>query len=55
VAAVAEFTDQIGYDPVLLAVLAAGLVLEAGGPVFVAVLSRGEFEQAVQMETSSQS
>ena len=55
VAAVAEFTDRIGYDPVLLGDLAAGRVLEAGGPVFGAVLSRGEFEQAVQMEARSQS
>ena len=44
VAVVAAFVDQIGYDPVRLAGLRAGRVLQPGGPVFGAVISRPEFE-----------
>ena len=44
---IAALVDRIGYDPVRLASLRAGRVLQPGGPVFGAVLTRPEFEQAV--------
>ena len=47
VAVIAELVDQLGYDPVSLAGLRAGRVLEPGGPVFGVVLERAEFEQAI--------
>jgi len=47
VAVIAELVDQLGYDPVTLAGLRAGRVLEPGGPVFGVVLERAEFEQAI--------
>lgn len=47
VAAVAEFVDRIGYDPVRLPSLEAGQVLQPGGPVFGLVLKLAEFEQAI--------
>jgi 8-hydroxy-5-deazaflavin:NADPH oxidoreductase len=50
VAAVAEFIDQIGYDPVQLESLRDGQVLQPGGPVFGLVLTRPEFERAVGAE-----
>jgi len=46
-AAVAEFVDGIGYDPVRLPSLAAGQVLQPGGPVFGRVLLRPEFDLAI--------
>jgi 8-hydroxy-5-deazaflavin:NADPH oxidoreductase len=46
VALVAEFLDRIGYDPVSLPGLAAGRILEPGGPVFGLVLPRAEFAEA---------
>jgi hypothetical protein len=46
-AAVADFLDRIGYDPVHLPGLRAGRVLQPGGSVFGVVLTRPEFEQAV--------
>jgi predicted dinucleotide-binding enzyme len=46
--AIAGLVDQIGYDPVLLDSLRAGRVLQPGGPVFGAVLSRPEFGRAVR-------
>jgi predicted dinucleotide-binding enzyme len=48
--AVAEVIERIGYDAVRLDSLSAGRVLEPGGPVFGASLSRDEFEAAVDAE-----
>jgi predicted dinucleotide-binding enzyme len=45
--AIAQVIDRIGYDPVLLGSLRAGRVLQPGGPVFGAVLTRPEFERAI--------
>ena len=53
VAAIAGLTDRIGYDPVRLGSLRAGRVLQPGGPVFGAVLTRREFEQAVREDAGS--
>jgi hypothetical protein len=47
---VAEFIDRIGYDPVRLDSLRAGRLLQPGGPVFGASLSRAEFERATHAE-----
>ena len=47
VSLVASVIDRIGYDPVILRSLSAGRVLQPGGPVFGAVLTRLEFEQAI--------
>ena len=44
---VGEIIDRLGYDPVLLESLGAGWVLQPGGPVFGAVLTRSEFERAI--------
>jgi len=44
---VGEIVDRIGYDPVLLDSLSAGRVLQPGGPVFGALLTRSEFERAI--------
>ena len=44
---VAGIVERFGFDPVSLGSLKAGRVLEPGGPVFGALLSRPEFEQAV--------
>jgi predicted dinucleotide-binding enzyme len=44
---VEELIERIGYDAVRLDSLSAGRVLEPGGPVFGAVLSRSEFELAI--------
>jgi 8-hydroxy-5-deazaflavin:NADPH oxidoreductase len=44
---VGEVIDRIGYDPVVLDSLRAGRVLQPGGPVFGAVLTRSEFEKAI--------
>jgi 8-hydroxy-5-deazaflavin:NADPH oxidoreductase len=44
---VGEVIDRFGYDPVLLGTLRAGRVLQPGGPVFGAVLTRSEFERAI--------
>jgi predicted dinucleotide-binding enzyme len=48
--AVAEVIERIGYDAVRLDSLRAGRVLEPGGPIFGASLSRDEFEAAVDAE-----
>ena len=53
VAAVADLTDRIGYDPVRLGRLRAGRVLQPGGPVFGQVLTLPEFERAVHEDARS--
>jgi predicted dinucleotide-binding enzyme len=45
---VANIVERIGYDSVALDSLIAGRLLEAGGPVFGASLSRPEFELALR-------
>jgi predicted dinucleotide-binding enzyme len=47
---VAEFVERIGYDAVRLPSLGAGRLLEPGGPVFGASLTRTEFELSVHAE-----
>ena len=49
---VADIIDRIGYDPVRLDGLNAGSLLEAGGPVFGASLSRAEFEFVLRAEAA---
>jgi len=44
---IGEIVDRVGYDPVLLGSLRAGRVLQPGGPVFGALLTRSQFEQAI--------
>ena len=51
--AIADLVDRVGYDPVRLAHLRAGRVLQPGGPVFGTVLSRPEFERAVRDDARS--
>jgi hypothetical protein len=53
VAAVAELTGRLGYDPVRLGGLRAGRVLQPGGPVFGQVLTLPEFQRAVHEEARS--
>ncbi len=53
VAAISGLLDRIGYDPVRLGSLRAGLLLQPGGPVFGAVLTLPEFERAVREDTRS--
>jgi len=48
---VGGIVDRIGYDPVLLDSLSAGRVLQPGGPVFGALLTRSEFERAIHPMT----
>ncbi|MEV4316225.1 NAD(P)-binding domain-containing protein [Actinocrispum sp. NPDC049592] len=45
---VAELIERIGYDAVLLDSLADGRLLEPGGPVFGARLTRAGFEAAIE-------
>jgi predicted dinucleotide-binding enzyme len=52
-ATIAGMIDRIGYDPIRLDSLRAGRVLQPGGPVFGAVLTRPEFEQAVRQDARS--
>jgi predicted dinucleotide-binding enzyme len=49
---VADIMERIGYDTVRLDSLRAGRLLEAGGPVFGASLSRPEFELALRAEAA---
>jgi predicted dinucleotide-binding enzyme len=44
---VGEIIDRFGYDPILLGSLSTGRILQPGGPVFGAVLTRSEFERAL--------
>ena len=53
VTAIAGLVDRVGYDPVRLAHLRAGRVLQPGGPVFGTVLSLPEFERAVRDDARS--
>jgi predicted dinucleotide-binding enzyme len=53
VATIAGLVDRVGYDPVRLANLGAGRVLQPGGPVFGTVLTRPEFERAVGEDARS--
>jgi predicted dinucleotide-binding enzyme len=53
VATIAGLVDRVGYDPVRLANLRAGRVLQPGGPVFGTVLTRPEFERAVGEDARS--
>ena len=50
--AVADIIERIGYDSIRLDSLQAGRLLEAGGPVFGASLSRPEFELALRAEAA---
>jgi predicted dinucleotide-binding enzyme len=49
---VEEAIERIGYDAVRLDNLSAGRLLEPGGPVFGALLSRQEFDMAVHAEAA---
>ena len=50
---IAPFVQKVGYDPVRLANLRAGRVLQPGGPVFGTVLTRSGFERAVHEDARS--
>jgi predicted dinucleotide-binding enzyme len=49
---VANIIERIGYDTVRLDSLAAGRLLEPGGPVFGVPLRRTELELAVRAEAA---
>jgi predicted dinucleotide-binding enzyme len=49
---VEDFIEWIGFDAVRLGTLPAGRLLEPGGPVFGALLSRPEFEQALRVRAA---
>lgn len=49
---VADIVERIGYDTVRLDSLSAGRLLEAGGPVFGALLRRPDFELALRAEAA---
>ena len=50
---IARLVDRIGFDPARVGRLAAGRVLQPGGPVFGVTLSLPEFEQVVQEHARS--
>ena len=45
---VGEVIDGMGYDPVFVGSLSASRILQPGGPVFGAVLTRSAFERAIR-------
>jgi hypothetical protein len=49
---VEDFIERIGFDAVRLDSLRAGRLLEPGRPVFGALLSRTEFEQALRVKAA---
>jgi len=49
---VADVVERIGYDTVRLGRLSEGRLLQPGGPVFGASLSRTEFESAMRAEAA---
>jgi predicted dinucleotide-binding enzyme len=49
---VEEVIERIGYDAVRLENLSTGRLLEPGGPVFGALLSRSEFDMAVHAKAA---
>jgi predicted dinucleotide-binding enzyme len=49
---VADVIDRIGFDPIRLESLAAGRILEPGGPVFGALLRRTDFELAIRAQAA---
>jgi predicted dinucleotide-binding enzyme len=49
---VADVIERIGYDAVRMDGLRMGRLLEPGGPVFGAALSRAEFERAIRAEAA---
>ena len=49
---VEEVIERVGYDAVRLDSLAAGRLLEPGGPVFGALLRRPEFELAISVRAA---
>jgi predicted dinucleotide-binding enzyme len=51
---VSTFVDSIGYDAVPVGPLSGGRILQPGGPVFGAVLRRGDFERAVHNHSEEQ-
>jgi predicted dinucleotide-binding enzyme len=54
VTTVSGVINRLGYDPLRLGSLRAGRVLEPGGPVFGAALTRREFERAACEQGSEQ-
>jgi hypothetical protein len=53
VEAIARLVDRIGYDPARVGGLAAGRILQPGGPVFGVTLNLPEFERVVQEHARS--
>jgi predicted dinucleotide-binding enzyme len=49
---VEEVIERIGFDAVRLDSLSAGRLIEPGSPVFGALLSRSEFEHALQVKAA---
>ncbi|WP_308468524.1 NADPH-dependent F420 reductase [Rathayibacter soli] len=55
VARVAEFVDAIGFDPIRIGVLDAGIVLQPGHPAFGANLPEDELRQLIEVAADEQS